>query len=104
MNKGIKVVNWGEEIRKEIKIWEKTYSIGHIFYCGKYKGINIKWEGHEYFIELSRIATPEEAFHWICHMTEKCWFTPQILYDFIKILKRITTLNEYCNPSMWKSI
>lgn len=95
-----------EEHQEVVKEWNKSLRLGDVEYDKKNNCISIyhmhPWQGEcTYDIELSRIKTPNSAFHWICHLHEKHWFTPQILHDFVEVLKRITTINEYCSPSFW---
>ena len=93
-----------EDFNKGAAKWRRERIIGDIKHDVKNKYISIKVPGtkNEYDIEINRIDTPQAAFHWLCHMTEKNWFTPQMTYDFIKVIKRVTTVNEYCVPHIWE--
>jgi hypothetical protein len=91
------------EFDKKAKRWREERKIGKIHHDVKDKYIIIDTpRGGEYDIALTRIKNGEEAFGWICHMTEKNWFTPKMTYDFIEVIKRVTNANEYCNPEMWE--
>ena len=93
-----------EEFDREAATWRKERVIGDVKHDIKHKYISIVTpNGGEYDIGLDRVTTPAEALHWLCHMTEKSWFTPQMTYDLIKVIKRVTTINEYCCPDIWEN-
>jgi hypothetical protein len=89
------------ECKKQEDEWNANYRVGDVQLDKNSKTIDLLWENHCYDIELNRIKTPNEAFHWICHLHEKNWVTPQMLSDFVEVIKRSTTVNEYCNPDTW---
>jgi hypothetical protein len=89
-----------EKIRQD---WHKKRRIGNVKYDPvRSKIIFIGENGFEYEITLDRLKTAEDAMKWICHMSEKNWVTPQMIYDFIKVIKRVTNCNFYCNPEFWE--
>lgn len=48
-------------------------------------GINLRWNGYDYFIEWNRLKTKEDILRWICHVGEKEWAetTPDRIVRFI---------------------
>lgn len=39
--------------------------------------------GYEYGIKKTRCDTPRKVCHWVCHLSEKNWVTPDLLRQFI---------------------
>ena len=95
-----------ERVEKERVRWNKEKRIGNIrFSDDEVPSIDFlhgEDDKFVYEIELDRIETASQAFSWICHMTGKTWVTPRMIYDFIQVIKRTTSANEYCYKKYWE--
>lgn len=85
------------EALKGVVMDQETCRIGDVTFDGRLIAIR-KPNGASYVIEISRCQTAEDAFCWLCHLTEKSWFTPRMALDFIEMIKLATSANEYCRP------
>jgi len=47
----------------------------------------------KYDISLTRIQTPADLIHWICHLSDKSWVTIPILKRFICLVCEEQNLN-----------
>lgn len=72
--------------------------INDVEFDGAYINIH-KPNGVIYDFEIRRCESPEDAFRWLCHLSDKNWFTPQMAYDLVKIIRKSTTINEYCRKA-----
>lgn len=44
--------------------------------------------GDEYNIAINRCDTAEKLLHWVWHLCEKTWMTPEILRYFIEVASK----------------
>ncbi len=96
MESELKFMDWTKDTDR-MKEWKSTKSCGTVKYIKRHDSIVIDPKGHEYYIEMDRLKTAEQAFCWICHLHQKIWFTPQMLSDLVYVITRTTTINEYCD-------
>ncbi|MEI7639492.1 MAG: hypothetical protein WCJ37_19410, partial [Syntrophus sp. (in: bacteria)] len=73
----------------------RTLRHGTVRFCNRDGYIIVTPDGWNYEIDLERMKTSFEAFHWLCHLQGKAWFTPQMLSDLVKVIRRTTKLNIY---------
>ena len=48
-----------------------------------------------YEIECSRITDYESLVKWLAHLSEKNWFTGEMMHDFIEVVARKRKLDIY---------
>ncbi len=51
--------------------------------------------GYGYWIEWSRVDTPEKVLGWVCHLSEKRWVDARTVRHFIRVV---------CEHFHWKGI
>lgn len=61
-----------------------------VYIEGDYLVINVS-DG--YSIELNRCDTHDKILHWVSHLCEKTWITPDVLRDFIRVATKYHNLS-----------
>jgi len=51
-----------------------------------------------YDIECNRIRDYEQLVQWLAHLSEKTWFTGEIMHDFIMCVANHRRMNIYGSP------
>lgn len=80
--------------REEELEWNRTHRIGSV----SFDPVNREIKVHRSYppIGLDELQTARDAFHWLCHLSCKSWFTPQLMHDFVMMLRKVARINEYC--------
>lgn len=53
---------------------------------------------YKYEVDLERMNTPSQFVHWLLHLREKIWFTPQMEADFLTELFDVACVDRKVIP------